>query len=87
MNLAAKIEKLSKSCNDAVFSIDHDEVMGPSDDDEKNEDDDEFPNIENEELESLTLGLTDDDRNSDDRQVEEIRKRIFSWRPAACPTV
>ena len=29
MNLAAKIDKLSKSCNDAVFAVDRDKVMDP----------------------------------------------------------
>ena len=82
MNLAAKIKKLSKSCNDAVLAVDHDDVMGHTDE-EENEDEDEFPVFENEELESL--GLTDD-RNADDHYVEELRTKIFSWRPAASPT-
>ena len=38
MNLAAKIDKLSKSCNDAVFAVDRDKVMDPSDDARQNED-------------------------------------------------
>ena len=80
-DLAAKIEKLSKSCNDAVFAVDHNEPMGPSDD-EENEDEDEFPFVENEEMESL--GLTND-RHANDQCVEELRKKIFSWRAAASP--
>ena len=82
VNLAAKIKKLSKSCNDAVLAVDHDDVTGHTDE-EENEDEDEFLVVENEELESL--GLTDD-RNADDHYVEELRKKIFSWRPAASPT-
>ena len=41
MNLAAKIDKLSKSCNDAVFAVDRDKVMDPSDDARQNEDEHE----------------------------------------------
>lgn len=84
MNLAAKIDKLSKSCNDAVFAVDRDKVMDPSDDARPNEDEheeDEQTSIpENEQLEQLGL-----DESSDNLRVGELRKKICSWRPMTSP--
>ena len=79
VNLAAKIEIISKSCNDAVFTVDHGEVTENSDDEES---EDESPFVENAVLDSQ--GLTDDP-SLDDKFTEDLRKKIFLWRPAASP--